>query len=274
MPLFMDRHRAPAGTTPEDIAAAHVLDLGVEAKYDVRYLTYWFDKDMGGIFCLADAPSADAAVRVHREAHGLEPESIIEVVPGDVNAFLGRISDPPGYQPGQPTAESAFRTIVFTDMAESTSTTQRIGDAAAMKLLHTHNDVVRSALRDFDGSEVKHTGDGIMASFASVTHALDSTIAIQRALHEHNSGREGDHVRVRIGLSAGEPVADNGDLFGSAVQLARRICDAAAPGRIFASNVIKELSIGKQFRFSDLGEASLKGFASPVRMHELHWQQE
>lgn len=271
MPLFMDRHRAPSGTMPEDIAAAHMLDLAVEKQYGVRYLTYWFDKDNGGIFCLADAPNAEAAVRVHREAHGMEPEEIIEVVPGAVNDYLGRSADPPGHEPGQPLSDSAFRTIVFTDMAGSTRLTQRLGDEGAMEFLRLHNDVVRSALREHQGNEVKHTGDGIMACFVSVTDALECTIAIQRSLRDHNAARESDQLLVRIGLSAGEPVCDSGDLFGAVVQLARRICDVAEPGSIYASNVVRELCIGKSYRFKDRGESALKGFDAPQRVHELHW---
>jgi hypothetical protein len=259
---------------PEELAAAHEMDLRVQDKYGVRYLTYWFDRANGGIFCLADAPSAEVAVAVHREAHGLEPEEIIPVEQGGVEGFLGRTADPPGQTPGQPIFDSAFRIIVFTDIEGSTRLTQRLGDKGAMELLHDHNEIVRGALREHGGSEVKHTGDGIMASFVSVTSALESTIVIQRTLLEHNSAREGDQVRVRLGLSAGEPVEDSGDLFGAVVQLARRICDAAEPGSILTSNAIRELAMGKMFRFTDRGEKPLKGFDDPVRLHELHWQPE
>lgn len=266
----MDRHRVPADTTPDDVAAAHQLDQAIEQKYGVRYLTYWFDKDRQGIFCLAQAPSKEMAERVHKEAHGLVAEEIIEVEEGPVQDYLGRTSDPPA----TPIADSAFRTIVFTDIVGSTSTTQRIGDQAAMEMLRVHNDIVRAALREHDGREIKHTGDGIMACFHSVTSALQSTIGVQRALLERNRGRGEDAVHVRVGLSAGEPVEDSGDLFGSVVQMARRVCDAGEAGSILTSNVIRELAMGKGFTFKDRGEAQLKGFADPVRLHELHWHPE
>lgn len=267
MPLYMDRHRAPEGTTPQDVAAAHLLDQQTEGKYGVRYLTYWFDADNRGLFCLAEAPSKDAADRVHREAHGMVAEELIEVTPGDVTAFLGRTADPPS----APIADSAFRTIVFTDIVGSTRTTQRLGDDAAMIIVREHDSVVRKALQEHEGSEVKHTGDGIMASFGSVARALDFSITVQRSLHQRNVGKESYAVHVRVGLNAGEPVRDGGDLFGSAVQLARRVCDAGDAGVILTSNVIRELARGKNFTFRDRGEASLKGFDEPVRLHELHW---
>jgi class 3 adenylate cyclase len=213
----------------------------------------------------------EAAVAVHREAHGEVANEIIEVESRDVSAFLGRLDDPPAAPAARESGLNPFRTIVFTDMARSTNLTQQLGDTGAMELIHTHNEIVRDALRRYDGNEIKHTGDGIMACFASVTGALQATIAIQQALLEHNAATEGPHVEVRVGLSAGEPVQDGGDLFGAAVQLARRICDHAEPGTIFASNVVRELAIGKPFRFADRGEAQLKGFDDPVRVHEVHW---
>lgn len=264
----MDRHRVPADTTPDDVAAAHQLDQAIEQKYGVRYLTYWFDKDRHGIFCLAQAPSKEAAIRVHKEAHGLLAEELIEVEEGPVGDYLGRTTDPPEL----PIADSAFRTIIFTDIVGSTRMTQRLGDRAMMELLHEHDHIVRAALRDHGGREVKHTGDGIMASFASVTSALESTIVVQRSIFERNRDREDEAVHVRVGLSAGEPVEDAGDLFGAVVQLARRICDAADPGSILTASAVRELALGKGFRFQDRGELQLKGFADPVRLHELHWQ--
>jgi len=75
-----------------------------------------------------------------------------------------------------------------------------------------------------------------------------------------------------MGLNAGEPVAEDEDLFGTAVQVAARICAQAQPGQILVSNVVRELAAGKGFAFSDQGEAALKGFEKPVRLYEVSWQ--
>src|SRR3989304_5892352 len=88
MPMYLDRHEIE-GATAEDVAVAHVRDLEVQHKYGVRYLTYWFDYNTGRAFCLTEAPSAQAAEAVHREAHGLVGSSIIEVDPAPVVSFLG-----------------------------------------------------------------------------------------------------------------------------------------------------------------------------------------
>lgn len=83
MPLFMDVHEHVEGLTAEAVAGAHKRDLEVQAAHDVRYLQYWFDEGSGKVFCLVEAPSADAAVSVHREAHGLLPDSITPVQAGE-----------------------------------------------------------------------------------------------------------------------------------------------------------------------------------------------
>ena len=83
MPLFMDIHqKAPEGSKAKDVADAHKADLKVQDKYGVRYINYWFDEKKGRIFCLVDAPNAEAAAEVHREAHGLLADEIVEVREG------------------------------------------------------------------------------------------------------------------------------------------------------------------------------------------------
>lgn len=267
MPLFMDRHEAD-GATPREIAEAHVRDLEVQDKYGVRYLTYWHDTDRNVVFCLADAPDISCAEAVHREAHGLVASKIIEVDTLMVQEFLGRIVEPAS---GQEYVASAFRTVLFTDIEGSTTLTQRLGDMEAMKLLRRHNEIIRDCLSTQRGREVKHTGDGVMASFDSVSRGLRCAEEIQRGFEENN--REAEHpMRIRVGMSAGEPVAENDDLFGAVVQLAARICSVCDPGSILASTAVKELALGKGFSWRERGEVSLRGFDEPVRLHELVWE--
>jgi class 3 adenylate cyclase/pimeloyl-ACP methyl ester carboxylesterase len=181
--------------------------------------------------------------------------------------FVGTTSEPPSSAPATP---SGLVTILFTDIEGSTDLTRRLGDAAAQDVLRSHNAVVRNALKAHGGSEIKHTGDGIMASFASARGALDCAIAIQRAFGGADAG---DGIRVRLGLNAGEPVAEDRDLFGAAVQLAARVCARADGGQILVSNVVRELTMGKGFLFSDLGEFIPKGFEDPVRLYEVRWRE-
>jgi len=177
-----------------------------------------------------------------------------------------------GDREGAPTKLSpstAPLTILFTDITSSTALTQQLGDAKAQELVRAHNDIVRAALKDHAGSEIKHTGDGIMASFASPSSALDCAVAIQRAV----AAKDDAHLGVHVGINAGEPVAEDDDLFGTSVQLARRICDQASGGEILVSDVVRQLVAGKQFLFSDRGDVVLRGFEDPARLYEVRWRE-
>jgi len=156
-----------------------------------------------------------------------------------------------------------FQTILFTDLESSTALTSRVGDEAAQEVLRGHNVAVRNALDAHGGLEVKHTGDGIMASFPSAVSAVEAALAVQRDL-------AGGDVRVRIGINAGEPIAEDDDFFGTVVQLAARITDRAEPAQVLVSNVVRELCAGKSFEFTPIGEATLKGFSEPVALFEVN----
>jgi len=266
MPLYMDRHEVP-GATPEALAAAHEQDLNVQLNHGVRYLTYWFEEETGHVFCLAEGPSAQAVEDVHREAHGLLATSIIEVQPGSLNGFFGKI---PEHPPGEAYVDSAVRAVLFTDICDSTAMTQKLGDLASMELVREHDVLVRAALGAHKGNEVKHTGDGIMASFPSVSAAVEAAIAVQVELAKRNATAE-NKLEVRIGISAGEPVTEAADLFGAAVQLAARLCSTCEPGGISVSVAVRELCIGKGLRFDDGGTVELKGFAEPTQIYAVNF---
>ena len=277
MPL-LDIHELPEGTTVDDVAKAHVADLEAQEKYGVQYLKYWVNEGCGKVFCLVDAPNPEAASRCHREAHGLVAQKIIELQPELADGFLGRDiqTDAAGavLLPGGAADERdpGIRTILFTDIVESTTLTQTLGDEAALALFDVHNTVVRNALTDQGGREVKHTGDGIMASFVSAAAAVKCAAQIQRDLAKHADNQRRDRpLKVRIGAAAGEPVEQHHDLFGCTVQLAARLCSHASPEQILVSNVIAELCLGKGFSFQDVGEVVLKGFDRPVRAHAVAW---
>jgi class 3 adenylate cyclase len=163
-------------------------------------------------------------------------------------------------------------TILFTDVEGSTALTQRLGDVRARELFRKHERITREALAAHGGSEVKTMGDGFMASFGSASGALECAIALERAFAEHNATAE-TPVNVRIGLNAGEPIAEEEDLFGTAVITAARIAAQAKGGEILVSNVVRELVAGRGFMFADRGEALLRGFEDPVRIFEVRWRE-
>lgn len=266
MPTFMDRHDM-ANATKESVAEAHLHDLALQDEYGANFLTYWFDEERQTTFCLVEAPDDDTVMRVHRDAHGDIPGEVIRVDDSAVAAFLGRIADPP--DPDLPIAESAFRTILFTDIAGSTEIHDRLGDEAALEVLHRHNSIVRDALDAHAGRESKHTGDGIMATFRDAANALRASIEMQ-------AGFDADHaeprLEVRVGVNAGEPIEDGTELFGLAVNLAKRFCDATKPGTIMTSDAVKDLTTAAGFQFEDVGAQRFKGVSDPVPVCLVAWQ--
>jgi class 3 adenylate cyclase len=270
----MDIHEIPGGVSAEDVAKAHAEDVKIEDKYGVHYHKYWVNEKAGKIFCLCHAPDAEAAIQVHREAHGMVADKVIEIQPELAEGFLGGVEVNEAGAALVPGAtnerDPGIRTVLFTDIVDSTAMTQTLGDDAAMSLLDLHNTVVRNALADSGGREVKHTGDGIMAAFVSAASALKCATRVQRELAQHKKNQDRS-LKVRIGAAAGEPVEDHNDLFGSTVQLAARLCRHATPDQILVSNAIAELCLGKGFLFQDVGELMLKGFARPIRAHAVEW---
>ena len=168
------------------------------------------------------------------------------------------------------TAQGALKLVLFTDVAGSTALTERLGDEKARKLLREHERITREALNAYGGLEVKTMGDGFMASFSSAAKALECAIAMQRAFAEHNESAD-EPIMVRVGLNAGEPIAEDEDLFGMAVNLAARIAAKAEGGEILTSDTVRGLVAGKKFLFSDRGETAMRGFEDPVRVYELRW---
>jgi class 3 adenylate cyclase len=162
-------------------------------------------------------------------------------------------------------------TILFTDIEEHTALLQRIGDERGRAVLREHGAIVRAALRRHNGTEVKTRGDGFMASFVAAFHALECAIEMQRAFRSRNATSDSP-ILIRIGLNAGEPIAEHDDLFGSAVILVARTASKARGGEIYVTDVVRQLAAGRSFLFSDLGETELRGFEDPVRLFELSWQ--
>jgi class 3 adenylate cyclase len=269
MPLFLDRHDLP-GANAQAIADAHKLDLAAQDKHHVRYHTYWFDPSNETVFCLAEGPDRAAIESVHRDAHGILAGSVIEIdSAAPLTDFMGPL---PAHPPGSAYTAPGLRAIVFTDVCGSVAQTYELGDDGHVRLLQEHNHLVRDALATHGGSEVKHTGDGVMAAFSSVVAAVEFSIEVQRRMAKRNEGAV-TPFHVSIGISAGEPVtAEDGDLFGAAVQLAARLCGASSEGDIFVTSAVRELCVGKSIPFEERGELALKGVPEPTHAFAVSWR--
>jgi class 3 adenylate cyclase len=264
MPLYMDRHDV-RGITAEQVAQAHLMDLAASSRHGVEFLSYWFDGANNAAFCLAKSPSPDEMQAVHRETHGLISNEIINVAEDNILRFLGRIEEPPDAAH----AANPFRTVLFTDLEGSTSLLNELGQAAYLLLLTEHDLVIRRALVGAHGREIKHTGDGIMAAFEHVPDGLRCALALEAGFDQRNAATGPPALRVRVGIAAGEPVDHNDDLFGSTVNLASRICQAADGGQVLVADRVRELGTVGGFGFSPVGSRVLKGFPGEVALFEL-----
>jgi eukaryotic-like serine/threonine-protein kinase len=153
-------------------------------------------------------------------------------------------------------------TIMFSDIEDSTVLTERLGDPAWQELLRKHNSLIREQLKAYGGYEVKTMGDGFMVAFQSAKKGLDCAIAIQKAFDNYNAA-EGEHMKVRIGLHAGEAIKDGDDFYGKNVILASRVAGKAAGGEILVSSLLRQLveSSTEAALFGEPRQVELKGLS-------------
>ena len=166
---------------------------------------------------------------------------------------------------------SSTITVMFTDMVGSTDMTQDRGDVAAQEIVRRHNTIVRMAISQYGGKEIKHTGDGIMASFDDATGAVDAAISIQRNVGNHNKARPDLPLLLRIGLNAGKPIQEENDIFGATVQLAARVCAATQPEQILCTDSVESRCRGRSDFIHSVGSQQLKGFKEPTPLFEIRW---
>jgi pimeloyl-ACP methyl ester carboxylesterase len=169
-----------------------------------------------------------------------------------------------------PAAVSERVTVVmFTDLVGSTDVADRYGDAAGATLRRSHDGIVGAAVADAGGSLVKSTGDGALARFATASSALDAARAILDGVAARNRTGASTEMRVRVGLNAGEPIEEAGDLHGAAVNLAARVCAAARGNEVLLTAAVRHLASGKGYTFEDRGTVALKGIAEDVHLYRL-----
>ena len=260
-----DYFRRLPGVTDEERAAGDAT--GLLSSIDVPTLAM---RHTGLPYVTAEMTRALAAgirnARYQEVAGGWadDPVGLVDIV----NAFLHEGEAAAPEQDAAVGTSGGLRAILFTDIEGHTSMMQRLGDSAGRDVLRAHEQITRETLRTHGGAEVKAMGDGFMASFASVASAAECAVALQQAFAARNAP---EPIAVRIGLNAGEPIAEDDDLFGSSVILAARVAAQAKGGEILVSDTVRGLLSGKRFLFSDRGETALRGFEDPVRLYELRW---
>ena len=164
------------------------------------------------------------------------------------------------------------QTVLFTDIVGHTEMMHRLGDLKGRDVLREHERITRATLALHGGAEVKTMGDGFMAAFGSVSDAVDCAVALQRAFAAH-TGSMSEPLHVRVGLNAGEPIEEDGDLFGATVIIAARISARAEAGEILVPDSVRGLLSGKRFNFIERDEFTPKGFNEAIRLYEVDWRE-
>ncbi len=240
MPIYMDRHDVSETVTAENVAHLHQEDLKIQDQFGCRGLTYWFDDKRKTAFCLIEAPNEKAIRKMHNEAHGQVPHSIIEVDASIVESFLGRIEDP---EKAQNTAlniitDPAFRTIM---VIELTPFSPKHNDSTQFKSsFKKYNNAVLNVFHSYEGSQVKQTDNQILVSFKSVSNAMHAALDIQSNFRKLTDDIKGDKVLLKIGLSAGVPVTKKQLIFEDTIKSAERMCKVIK-GEIIVSSEVKDL---------------------------------
>jgi class 3 adenylate cyclase len=267
MPLFMDVHRLPEEVTPDMVAQAHAADVKIQDLHKVCYQGYWYNSTARTVACLVEGPTREECERVHREAHGLVADEIIEVTAKSVEAFLGGGSLAPSGEALLPdgSLDSGLRVLMFTELDGLARVSNYLGDAAALGIVERHDRVARRSIPKYGGREVRHTGDGMMLSFALASSAVQCALEIQRE-YASQTKDSADVPALRIGIAAGEPVAQHQNLFGVAANSAQAICRSASPGEVLVSVVVRDLCAGKGLSFAPAAEVRLPGLDAPIEV--------
>lgn len=249
MPIYMDLHILP-GINAEDAADAHFLDVKSQDEHGCKCFTYWVDKEQGQVFCLIEAPSKENVAELHRNTHGFVPHKIIEVEPGFVRSFLGRITDPEHAKKNKQGLllidEPAFRIILFITIPDPVLQQEQYGVDLAQEHLTRRNQFIREQIVEHKGKEVMYDGNALLGSFIAASDAL----AAAREILAYGKEKE-QHYSINI--HAGPPVGTLDTLFGECLQLLERMSTWVRPTGISLTQPVKNILSKELLHSADKG---------------------
>jgi len=240
MPIYMDRHDVSETVTAEYVAQLHQQDLKVQDQFGCRGLTYWFDDKRKTAFCLIEAPNMKALEDMHNHAHGQVPHRIIEVEPGIVESFLGRIEDPKKAKDTQLNIidDAAFRTILMIELKEAVPFQSEV--ERFQPSLKNFNQEVIDLLGSHEGNPVRQNDYYYLVSFQSVSNAVHAALKVQSAFYDTANAVVKSKLTLKIGISAGVPVTEKQQIFEDTIKMADRICQVIK-GEIIVTSEVKHL---------------------------------
>lgn len=241
----MDVHIVP-GVKAKDVAEAHSKDLIHQVEHRCKCMTYWIDEDRESVFCLVEAPDHLAVEEMHRKAHGLLPNKIIEVDSTLVSSFLGRIYDPESAVISEDGLkvfkDPSYRILLVTRTTDPNLLRHQFGREKANELMESHNNIIRKNLKTHGGGEAEHESSGFIISFSSASKAVACALSIQQEMQDAHM----DMINFRIAINAGEPIEKSNQLFGDTIQFADSMCFITSNFQIAVASPVKEL-VSKDF---------------------------
>ena len=221
---------------------------GIDAERD-RHLRRTLTERLGG----------DRFDELRGQAQQLDRDEIVRLALDTIDEELAARR-----QPGQ------FRVIVFTDLEQSTRFMADTGDSDGRRIMREYSERIDAALARHNGEAIKELGDGVLATFTSVADALHCVVEMMVEFDAAVAKGELP-LRCRVGVHAGEPIIEKGDVHGTTVNLAARVVDRAEGGEILVTDTIRQIAIGADYTFTPVGETELKGIPQPIGLHRLEW---
>jgi AraC-like DNA-binding protein len=266
MPLFMDFHRIE-NITIDDVINAHMADVSIQEKYGVVYHQFWVNQKAGTVFCLTEGPDAETCEKVHQMAHGNMACAITEVEPGYFSLLMGdsHLVDHGVVKNHDGSVDIGYRNIVVTSIRGITTAI----DSNNLDLLQIPawaRQVVLKKVQEFGGREVKWDFVGcIVGVFNDASDAVSFACEVQKFL---SGSLDAPKVTFKVGISADQPVTENGEFFARAIRLAHTLCNTADDNQIVASSLVKKISEARKnvtaLRYLDQSEEQFVG-----AIHEL-----
>ena len=254
----MDLHILP-GAKAEDVAKAHVKDLDCQDEFGCKAITYWFDENHGRAFCLIDAPDKESVHELHKKAHGLVPNQVVQVDPALVESFLGRLTDPE-----ETSAHPQNGLKIFEDSAHRYLLQVNVPDFILLQKDHPPGSL--RVLENFmynclDELAKVHSGTSIdlgrkqvFYSFKELQEVLACAVRMRNACLERS-----ELLSLQLTVNTGEPLDSRGGFFETPLEAATAIGFYGAPGKVVVSSGIREPDLSR-----------LNGIIQEGREHFLH----
>ena len=242
MPLFMDFHK-DLDVTVEDIRGAHMSDMSVQSKYNVRNLQYWVNEQAGTMFCLMEAPDEESCAKMHEESHGNLACAIQEVNRALYEMIIGSIptTDQGIVKNDDGSIDSGYRFIMVVQLIGETI----VDESSAFRSLRIPQrpkSLIRKIIDENLGSVIENIShDNIISVFKSATKAIDCALKIQEELMEQRETDPRLNLSLKIGIAAGQPLTEHDGFYEETIRKARYVTRFTDDGKIKVSSLVSDL---------------------------------